>query len=272
MAWWACGTPYDGRYGASVTATDVNDLTDRLQKAWASGEALGLLGEPARALRDTPHDQPSITNNPYWEAVRLLPVSTMLDIYDGDPHAPVRVEWILRESLVDGPAMVVRQILTRTYAWSIPTPGDLTWIKNRLRSQAVVEIGAGTGYWAWQLRQVGLNVVAYDANAAGPNEYCEAIQYHPVRLGGPADAADHPDRALLLCWPPRRRDVAAEALAAYRGDELIYIGGFDSAVMASTSFFRALEQGWTEVGASGHHVTFDMIHDHVTYWRRNDAC
>src|ERR1700674_2056565 len=60
----------------------------------------------------------------------------------------------------------------RRYAFAIPTEQALATIA---RYAPIVELGAGTGYWAFLLRRRGVNCVAYDLAppdaAASPNRF-----------------------------------------------------------------------------------------------------
>ena len=51
--------------------------------------------------------------------------------------------------------------LRRAYAWAVPSHEALSAIAEA-SPRGVVEIGAGTGYWAYELRDRGVSVAAYD--------------------------------------------------------------------------------------------------------------
>src|SRR5439155_6479476 len=61
-----------------------------------------------------------------------------------------------------------------------------------------------------------------------------------------AAAREHPDRALVLCWPPFDDDAASyAALRAYRGEVVVYIGERDEGATGSVRFHRELALNWT---------------------------
>ena len=102
------------------------------------------------------------------------------------------------------------------------------------RRSPIVEIGAGSGYWAMCLSQLGADVIAYDRHPPEEgtpwwepaNPWFER-EWFQVREGDAECARHHPDRSLLLCWPPPGNPMAAAALSMYRdagGHTLIYIG------------------------------------------------
>lgn len=112
-------------------------------------------------------DMPAGIENPLWEIVREMPgepdymgrgfeVNGFWSRFDQD---------VLNRAYAAG---LERQALCVRYTWSIPSPGDIAWIRNQIDGRGIVEIGAGGGYWAWQLQQAGVDVVAYDPYPPGP--------------------------------------------------------------------------------------------------------
>ena len=80
---------------------------------------------------------------------------------------------------------------------------------------------AGTGYWAYLLAQLGVDVICYDSN---PGTELLTNGWHGDDLYAEICAKDcaeavalHPDRTLLLSWPPHGQDVGARILMAYKG-------------------------------------------------------
>jgi hypothetical protein len=102
-----------------------------------------------------------------------------------------------------------------TYAWAVPTDDAIATIARHARQ--IVEIGSGSGYWAWMLEQAGIRVQAFDV--ASPR-----FTWHQVHSGTSADAARYPDHALFLCWPPWATSMAFDTLRAYRGQTVVYVG------------------------------------------------
>lgn len=125
------------------------------------------------------------------------------------------------------------------YAWAIPNEPAL---KALAGYRKIVEIGAGGGYWAHLLAQRGAEVACYDL-VVPPSEWA-ARQWHPIHIGGPERAADHPEAALLLCWPPLHDPMADQALAAYNGRVVAYVGEGEGAATGDAAFHERLERGW----------------------------
>jgi hypothetical protein len=109
----------------------------------------------------------------------------------------------------------------RRYAWAVPNWAALTAIDHR-SPFGVVEIGAGGGYWAYELRRAGVNVLAYDIDPDGFQGWYTGQAWTRVLPGSHRVAARHPDRTLLLCWPDGA--WADQAVDSYRGDTIVYVG------------------------------------------------
>jgi hypothetical protein len=194
--------------------------------------------------------------------------------------------------------------LRRVYAWGVPSEAALACLAKAAGSAGLVEVGAGTGFWSALLARRGVCVRAYDAapvDCAGTHNGHHAVPGSAVppppfaavaRRDAAAAAAAHPRRALLLCWPPpedveelspEARSLAADALNAYRGTTVCYVGeGAPGVADAATpeahqpatagpAFFGALSRDW----ALQSHVPlprWPQAYDSLTVWRRKEAC
>jgi tetratricopeptide (TPR) repeat protein len=140
-----------------------------------------------------------------------------------------------------------RNLMVRKYSWAIPTEEALEAIK---QVGSIVEVGAGTGYWAALLRERGANVIAYDSlpSETGRNGYTlKRNSWTEVLPGTESAVAYHPDRALMLCWPPNKEDMAYRALKTYGGRKLIYIGEEFPGCTADENFHELLKKQWNLV-------------------------
>lgn len=125
-----------------------------------------------------------------------------------------------------------RSELISKYSFSIPVIKALEAVA---ALSPIVEIGAGSGYWAMCLSELGADIIACDSRVPGegsPWDIHAGNQWHqdtwyPVDEGDERAAALYPGRALLLCWPPPESPMACNALTGYLdagGSTLIYIG------------------------------------------------
>ena len=139
-----------------------------------------------------------------------------------------------------------RTALVQKYAFSIPTAGVLRLVAD---FSPIVEIGAGSGYWAMCLASMGADVAAFDRRVpgdgepwdiTGKNQWFDDVWF-TVDEGDDSCAGFYPDRALLICWPPLDDPMAFHALRAYRdagGRTVIFIG--DAGASGDRGFHEAL--------------------------------
>ena len=139
-----------------------------------------------------------------------------------------------------------RDYATAHWAWAVP---DEAAIQTLVEHSPIVEIGAGTGYWARLAAEAGADIVAYDSRppVAGRKKVVawaeETGTYFPVRRGGPGMVRFHQDRTLFLCWPPHGHDMAIDSLRRYEGGTVLYVGEYGGCT-GNNSFHEALEQDW----------------------------
>jgi hypothetical protein len=248
------------------TATVLADLA-----AWWSQASLpfSFSGSVPRRIAGGKHDQqvPDGTQNPYWEIIRQLPLDDIqLPGYER-PEPMLHWHGGGRE---DFKYFAGRFDMCGTYAWSICSPGDITWLREILGGRGVVEPGAGGGYWAWQMEQAGIDVVAYEPRDLADNGHVRR-EWAALLRDDHSAPKRHPDRALFLCWPSYNEPWAAQSLSCYSGDLLIYAGEGQGGCTADDEFFELRDAGWEEISESPKHVSYWGIHCHLTAYRRKDT-
>jgi hypothetical protein len=162
-----------------------------------------------------------------------------------------------------------RRTFCQQYSFAIPSEAALALIAQHA---PILEVGAGTGYWAHELSQRGVDIVATDVVVSSEADehphYGFNKQWHLVlEMPGVEAVARFTDRTLLLIWPSYFDKWAAEVLAAFPGDTLIYIGESEGGCCADEDFFRLLDNHWEEK------ETLDLpqwfgIHDYLTLYQR----
>jgi len=153
---------------------------------------------------------------------------------------------------------IVRNLLVEHYAWAVPSQYALREILTH--GEKIVEVGAGKGYWAQCLRELGGRVTAYDIDV--PEETWGTV------LPGDTDSVRaHPDATLFLCWPPYNTSMARDVLRAYTGDTVAYVGEGWHGCTADDEFHDALEYEWEEVDRVDI-PTFPHIHDCLYIYKR----
>lgn len=159
--------------------------------------------------------------------------------------------------------------LAQSYAYVFPSESALAVLAGL---GPLVEIGAGTGYWAHRLRSKDVDIVALDQ--APPNGE-RANRYHPqslpwthVEQGDQTALAGHADRSLFLCWPPLFSSLG-DCLTHYRGNTVAVIGdeGY------RTARLDQLREAFTKVAVAPIRA-LDPHPDarpQLTIWRRTPA-
>jgi hypothetical protein len=213
-------------------------------------EGRGRLGEFAEGLA---------ARRPLLDLVRILAGGS---VPVGEMRVPVAIARVLD---LDRRR---REVASR-YAWAVPTEAALGLIGDH---GPILEVGAGTGYWAGLLRARGVDVRATDAAPPdqGENPYhrTEYVWSSVERMSSVEAVRAYP-RTLLMCWPPPDDDSAGyAAVRAYRGDVLLYVGGNADGPTGTIRLHRELELNWTvtdEVALP----SWPGIPDRLTVWRRN---
>jgi hypothetical protein len=161
-----------------------------------------------------------------------------------------------------------RFVLCRKYAWSVPTEEAIRLL---VRIGPLVEVGAGTGYWASLIRAAGGDIIAYDRhppdmqqemNVENNWHWDVAHTFTRVETGGLEVLDWHTDRTLLLCWPPYSNQTRPEtyadvkehlrgcmgyqALRRWRGERVIYVGEWRCCT-AGWAFHDLLERRWRKM-------------------------
>ena len=187
-----------------------------------------------------------------------------------------------------------RTELCSYFAWAIP---NTTALQTLLDLGPILEIGAGTGYWAYLLSKHGGDVVAYDMKDSHEGQSYR-FRHSLVQDGGieQIQAKCHSHRTLLICWPDiveesveddaDRGSFSLDCLTHYsHGEMLAYIGELGPHVVRT-------KEGWGDVfppcGSSSSAVfqvelkeSFDLVtrvclpnwppyNSHLTIWRRKN--
>lgn len=167
-------------------------------------------------------------------------------------HNPYLVKWA--EAMErDGGLAGARYRLISEYGYAVPGRKALIAIRETGSGQ-VIEIGAGTGYWASLLSLVGCQVRAFDIRPVGRDPVAGTTFYKFDKQHFSVEEGDHtilrqmpPELCLFLCWPSLGEPWAAEALKVFRGWCVAYVGEGRHGCCADDGFFEILEEEWTLV-------------------------
>lgn len=112
-----------------------------------------------------------------------------------------------------------RNLFVKQYSWAIPCRESIQIIKDFVGADTVLEIGSGSGLWAYLLQASGVNIIATDIE----NEHRRpAYRYLPIEMIDYHEAIPkYQTNILMLCWG----DV--NPLRQFKGNKYIYIGEAD---------------------------------------------
>lgn len=188
-------------------------------------------------------------------------------------HNPALVIWCDAMSSEHGPwgakTFERRREVIGSYGFAVPSRPALQAIIDN-SPHGVLEIGAGTGYWASLLAKLEADVVAYDSYEG---HYTDALRHgahFPIRKGDGRQAVRdraHDSRTLFMSWPDYDVSWPAEVLEAYEGNTVVYVGESSGGCTGDDRFHQILSDHWTSV-AEVAIPTWPGIHDGLEIFTR----
>ena len=140
----------------------------------------------------------------------------------------------LIQALPEEVQLQARKKLIWAYSWAVP---DSEAIRKLAEYSPLLELGSGTGYWAWLIAQAGGKIKCFDVEPHQPPRWME------TQAGSPEVISQYPEYTLFLCWPPLNDTMAIQALEIYTGRYLLYVGEWRGRT-ADERFHEALERNW----------------------------
>jgi len=161
----------------------------------------------------------------------------------------------------------LRVNIIKDFSFALPTASA---IKTLAELSPLIEIGAGTGFWAKLIEEEGGNITAFDMYP--PNEVSNHYGFNKcftdVKKGGPEKLSNFDAHNLFLCWPPYERDMALDCISnkGWKGKYLIYIGEYFGCT-ANEEFHRELALSWRQIKTI-HIPQWPGIHDKMYIYER----
>lgn len=147
-------------------------------------------------------------------------------------------------------------------------------IKKLAKYSPFVEVGAGTGYWSFELIKHGLDSIATDLTPYKDNHYpFKDTKPYVSILQLDAETATRWSagrRTLLMSWPCYGEDWAYKAAKAYTGDTIIYCGEGNGGCTADDQFHELMDTKWNCVEYIAI-PQFHGIHDGIHIYQRRNA-
>jgi hypothetical protein len=206
--------------------------------------------------------------DPYWEIVEPL-VKTQEGRRVLAPAGGSRLAY-------------AQTVLQQAYAYAVPSPETVNWVREFAADRRLVEPGAGRGYWASRLHSAGVDVLAFDsqppgyeANPSFPNAGTKSPStWYEVQCAESLleVASDNSNSVLFLCWPPGwENSMASDVLMEFEatgGERLIYVGEPQGGKTGNSAFFSALAAHWKLESVDSQYVSWWNLNDHAQAWVR----
>ena len=136
-----------------------------------------------------------------------------------------------------------RHFMQTKYAYTLPTQDALnTIMKYKGEEGGFLEVGAGRGYWAMLLRDMGGDIIATDLDK---DWFEDADRYtNIVELGAVQATVEYPNRTLIIMYPPNNSTWPIDAISMYQGKYIILVVGDGC---ATDELWVILDEKWDEV-------------------------
>lgn len=120
------------------------------------------------------------------------------------------------KNLIKKSEYATRNLLVQIYSWAVPNDKILGRISKTIPK--ILEIGAGTGYWSYLLKNRGVDIISTDKNPK--NTWTDVIKEDYKK-----SIEKYQDRVIMLCWPIMEFfDLIKDG--SYKQKKIIYIGEY----------------------------------------------
>lgn len=170
----------------------------------------------------------------------------------------------------------VRQEFIQEFGFAVLTGKEIELLR---KFAPILELGSGTGYWAYELRKAGVEIVATDpypvtrkvegSERKKHNRYSFQRTWTNIEmLDGIQAIRRYPQyRTLMLVWPNYNHSWAANALSWFKGEHVIYVGGGGGGRTADDRFHQLLERDWSQIEEVAI-PQFYGLHDRLMIFKR----
>lgn len=158
-----------------------------------------------------------------------------------------------------------RRTLCKKFSFAIPDARTLELVAGY---GPILELGSGTGYWAYELKKLGVDIIATDPNPPGKNDYDFGPTWCEVKKLNQSAAIKKygTGRSLLMIWPCMA-GWAAYALSKFKGQHVLYIGEGSGGCTGDDKFHSILYKRWEEL-AEVNIPVWTGCHDRLFIFKR----
>jgi len=152
-----------------------------------------------------------------------------------------------------------RQRLVEEYAWAVPNDEAIQYIAE---FDNIVEVAAGSGYWAHLIDDAGGTIRATDFDP--PDD-----TYYPVERKSASNvntSFGRVDTSVLLVWPPHTGNVASSVITK-NPNNVLYVGEQRGGCTAEDAFFDTLDERYTLIKVIDI-PSYEGINDNLYHYAR----
>ena len=165
-----------------------------------------------------------------------------------------------------------RSSLMKIYSFAVPTKEVIEEI---VKYSPIIEIGAGTGYWAYLISEFGGDIVAFD-NYQRNKKWKKAFnieyfteKWFDVKYGTEKEIDNYPNHTLFLSWVEYCSEYGLNCLKKYKGEYFIYIGEGIGGCCATDEFFEYLHKHFKKI-KSPKILSWYGINDYLGIYKRGN--
>lgn len=170
---------------------------------------------------------------------------------------------------------LAREVGIKEFGFAIPTWETVQGLK---KYGPILEVGSGLGYWAYELRRAGVDVVATDKVHPRRSTYHWGEKHHHntrwwvqvQEMPAETAVAKYPNHTLMFVWPCYGDPWAAKALERFRGTYVIYVGEGYGGCTADARFHQLLQDNYDVVDSS-EMIRWGGLHDGCTVYKRKNT-
>ena len=187
---------------ATTTATTTSNKSKSSSSSSSSSTTTALVASNS-----------TTTNDYYNEVLELKKTCPLWDdgifFSSNVNHDDRMTEWLR--------IRILGKVLLDKYSWAIPDTRCLNILST---FSPLIEIGAGKGYWCSLLRNMNVDIVAYD------NDKDNTDTFTTVLLGNEKSLKQksNNNRNLFLCYPDENYELALKCMQYYDGQYIIHVG------------------------------------------------
>lgn len=160
-----------------------------------------------------------------------------------------------------------RDAFIENFSWAVPSVQAIEEICKFAAGELILEVGAGNCFWAFLIRKAGQRIIPSDSFASHGTKRSKSFVPEMFELDAIQAIQVHQTNVLLLSWPGYEDPMGVDALKAFTGNKLIYIGEGPGGCTGNDEFFDLLDLHWIRVNRVDIPCWYG-IHDSLEFYVR----